>query len=228
MYTKISVPLFQINRETHLATPVIDPTAMWVQQNVSRLTKIDIDGRFVRILNGGFYFLYDWKPRTSAIRAKRHEGEDWHTIEFESSDCDPLPDSAFPCQLLEPVNGFNPYWYPAYHLHGYEYLTQAILSVSNLRDSFDGTYELVGPKIQGNPYDLVAHYLIPYYVKQDIPLPEINFDAIKAWFTLNYEEGITWHRADGSIARVKRKDFGFSWPSPQAKWSEEKLLALKA
>ncbi len=79
----------------------------------------------------------------------------------------------------------------------------------------DGTYELVGPKVQGNPEDAPFHVLIPHtapvLVLGDAPR---DFDAIREYLAARDIEGIVFHHADGRMAKVKRRDFGLPWPPP--------------
>ena len=78
----------------------------------------------------------------------------------------------------------------------------------------NGTYELVGPKVQGNPYKLEAHFLIPH----DNPFledrePPRDFDGLRKWCEGHLQhEGIVWHHEDGRMVKIKRKDFGLPWP----------------
>lgn len=74
----------------------------------------------------------------------------------------------------------------------------------------DGTYELVGPKIQGNPETFPFHQLIPHG-KHNIAAPR-GFDELREWFS-NPErdiEGIVWWHEDGRMVKIKAKDFGFT------------------
>jgi hypothetical protein len=74
----------------------------------------------------------------------------------------------------------------------------------------DGTYELVGPKIQGNLERYDAHTL----VKHDpdrlriTPEPERTFDALCNWLARSGVEGIVYHHPDGRMAKIKARDFG--------------------
>ena len=79
--------------------------------------------------------------------------------------------------------------------------------------SMPGTYELIGPKVQGNPYNLVTHSLI-LHGAIEIPLSPLNltFHGLLAWMEVNEHEGIVWHNPDGRMAKLKRRDFGFKWP----------------
>jgi hypothetical protein len=76
----------------------------------------------------------------------------------------------------------------------------------------DGTYELVGPKVQGNPYKLTGHVLWRHGKPIFKPPSERTFAQIRIWLESNSHEGIVWHHRDGSMVKVKRKDFGFQWP----------------
>lgn len=69
-----------------------------------------------------------------------------------------------------------------------------------------GTYELCGPKINGNPEGFSHHVLIRHGAQElaDVPL---DFDGLAAWLLVRPYEGIVWwHRADGRHAKLKRKD----------------------
>lgn len=85
----------------------------------------------------------------------------------------------------------------------------------------DGTYELVGPKVEGNPYELKAHHLWKhgkmtfkdFNDKVQINDVSRNFDELRAWFQENDAvEGIVWHHSDGRMVKIKRRDFGLPWP----------------
>jgi hypothetical protein len=74
----------------------------------------------------------------------------------------------------------------------------------------DGTYELVGPKIQNNPegyedYQLLSHARATQY--PDVPR---TFEGLRAWLKDKDIEGLVFHHPDGRMAKVKKRDFGFS------------------
>lgn len=75
----------------------------------------------------------------------------------------------------------------------------------------DGTYELVGPKVQGNPYGLVHHALWKHGAKVVETIPR-DFDGLLSKLENVYEEGVVWHHPDGRMAKAKRRDFGLEWP----------------
>lgn len=76
----------------------------------------------------------------------------------------------------------------------------------------DGTYELIGPKIQGNPeperfslHKLVAHSDTSLHIYEP---PARTFEAIRAWLEKIPFEGIVWHHENGRMVKIKAKDFG--------------------
>lgn len=77
----------------------------------------------------------------------------------------------------------------------------------------DGTYELVGPKVQGNPEEFEEHDLIPHTVLSlGMAQPPLDFLAMKDWLEGQHIEGIVWHHPDGRMAKVKLRDFGLRRP----------------
>lgn len=75
----------------------------------------------------------------------------------------------------------------------------------------DRTYELVGPKVQGNPYALERHELWPHGCD---PLPDAprDFKGLCGYLLDEAIEGIVWHHPDGRMVKIKAKDFGIRWP----------------
>jgi hypothetical protein len=77
----------------------------------------------------------------------------------------------------------------------------------------DGTYELIGPKVQGNPERSRFHLMIRHGGKHGPsgpiePQPPRDFAGLRAWMTDRDIEGIVWHHPDGRMAKLKLRDFG--------------------
>ncbi len=77
-----------------------------------------------------------------------------------------------------------------------------------------GTYELVGPKIQGNPEAYDEHVLIAHALAETIEQePNVGADApggvlnIIAIARAHGWEGIVWHHPDGRMAKLKVRDY---------------------
>lgn len=79
----------------------------------------------------------------------------------------------------------------------------------------DGIYEAVGPKIQGNPEKYALHRLVRVVPLCDsLSLGEVprSFEGLRQYFQYHAIEGIVFHHPDGRLAKIKRRDFGLSWP----------------
>lgn len=77
----------------------------------------------------------------------------------------------------------------------------------------DGTYELIGPKVQGNPEGYDTHRLA-LHGSQILDAPR-KFDEIREYLRVKNIEGIVWHHADGRMVKIKAKDFGIKRVAPQ-------------
>lgn len=70
----------------------------------------------------------------------------------------------------------------------------------------DGTYELVGPKVQGNPEKYQYHELVRHgcQILEDCPR---EFGGIRSYLAERDIEGVVWHHPDGRMVKIKKKDF---------------------
>jgi hypothetical protein len=75
----------------------------------------------------------------------------------------------------------------------------------------DGTYELLGPKVQGGIEGRVKHCLQNHNEARTYPLAPRTFDGIRQFLADNEIEGLVWHHDDGRMAKIKRRDFGIKW-----------------
>lgn len=107
-----------------------------------------------------------------------------------------------PAQERDEITGHRPGWVPIgdgpddrWHREAYS----AVLP--------DGTYELIGPKVQGNAEAVPEHYLVRHgaHILPDVPR---DYDGLKAYFATHAIEGIVWHHPDGRMVKIKGKDFG--------------------
>lgn len=74
-----------------------------------------------------------------------------------------------------------------------------------------GTYELCGPKVNGNPEHFPGHRLIHHADAETFNLPpRLDYRTCKRAVLDLAEfghEGIVWHHPDGRMAKLKRRDF---------------------
>jgi hypothetical protein len=72
-----------------------------------------------------------------------------------------------------------------------------------------GTYELCGPKINGNPEALERHTLIRHATAETVA-PEFDvrtYEGIADFLSRHHWEGIVYHHPDGRRAKIKTRDF---------------------
>lgn len=80
-----------------------------------------------------------------------------------------------------------------------------------------GTYELVGPRVNGNPEGFAGHMLLahgwaPFSDRRALDTAPRDYDGLRAWLLATPGwEGIVWHRDPGSpdsdMVKIKAKDF---------------------
>lgn len=97
---------------------------------------------------------------------------------------------------------------------GAKWLAEAYYAVQPIPD---GTYELVGPKVQSNPHGFTLHGLEPhgsrvFDLHPDIQRIVTEFDNLGPFLhgCLKADEGfegIVWHHPDGRMAKIKVRDF---------------------
>jgi hypothetical protein len=91
----------------------------------------------------------------------------------------------------------------------WRYLPDAIVSVTHEKGFEAGTYELIGPKINGNPEGITIHRLVKHSdaekLVQNTYSAESIKDLVKEVGFFGYE-GIVWQHPDGRMAKLKVKD----------------------
>lgn len=72
----------------------------------------------------------------------------------------------------------------------------------------DGTYELCGPKVQGNPEGFEEHVLVPHSEATQYDNVPRTFDGLRDFLETMDIEGLVFHHPDGRMAKIKKRDFG--------------------
>jgi hypothetical protein len=75
-----------------------------------------------------------------------------------------------------------------------------------------GTYELIGPKVNGNPERCETHELVAHEKAAVISMPDrITYSTLRELFHMALAplgfEGLVWHHPDGRFAKLKVRDF---------------------
>lgn len=113
-----------------------------------------------------------------------------------------IPLGAIPCQEPDSITGHHPHWVLVGDRAEDKYFRKAYKA-----NEPDGTYELCGEKINGNPEGVVGHCLIPH--GKDILETPRDFEGLKVWFEDKDIEGIVWWHPNGKMVKIKKRDFGY-------------------
>ena len=161
----------------------IKPENKWVFDGEGIATR-KFDGTACAIINGEIYKRYDVKRGRT------------------------IPDGAIPCQEADIISGHHPHWLKCdrnknedkYFFEGFD----------TLENKEDGTYELIGEKVQGNPEKIEGHKLIKHGI-EILDLPSLDFYSLKDYLSnqSNDIEGIVFHhKKDGRMCKLRKSDFG--------------------
>jgi hypothetical protein len=193
---------------THQVHDEIAKGAEWVINGEGTPT-VKIDGSCCMVRDGILYKRYDRRLTKSASRLARsgYKGT-WTEAAFR-----PAPAGWTQAEHLDSTSGRWGGWLKVdIEKTSDKFHIEAIASVGNWPLE-DGTYELVGPKVQGNPYKMDSHKLVQHgdYKMKDFPrtFDEIRNHLVKSILI----EGVVWHHPDGRMVKIKRKDFGLPWPA---------------
>ncbi|HEX6819131.1 MAG TPA: DUF5565 family protein [Ktedonobacterales bacterium] len=121
-----------------------------------------------------------------------------------------------PAQEADAITDHWPGWLPVGEGPEDRWHREALANAGELPD---GTYELVGPKVQGNAEHLDHHMLVPHGAEELRDVPR-SFEGIREYLATHEIEGIVWWRVPGDPdcdkAKIKRKDFKLPWPVKRA------------
>lgn len=198
--------VYKIDRETNLATQEVNPGAEWVIEGKGIAT-LKVDGSACLIQDGVLYKRYDRKLKSQFVKQLR-AGK---LTEINENMFNEIPSSAIPCQEKpDPVTYHHPHWLKIetnkpedkFHL-------EALASLSIAGKLEDGTYELIGAKVNNNPYELENHVLVKHGTEV-LNVFDRSFDGIKEFLTNLKGEGIVFYNTGtGEMAKIRKKDFGF-------------------
>lgn len=180
------ISLFQRNYEgDRLVRDEVVPGAEWVLAGEGVATR-KYDGTCAMVQDGKLFKRYDAKQGKTP------------------------PDGFIAAQEPDPVTGHWPGWLPVGEGKEDQWFRDGWANTLDIFDEKvpDGTYELCGPKVQGNPEAYGFHELVPHG-KSLLPEAPRTFSEIKEYLRDRDIEGIVWHHPDGRAVKIKKKDFGF-------------------
>jgi len=130
---------------------------------------------------------------------------------FDAKNGKQPPEGAIPCQPEpDPVTGHWPHWYQVSDRTAADkHFVHAYVNTPWVNE--DGTYEAVGLHFQRNPYKLDDDFLERHGRIKIKDCPR-DFEGIREYLRTHNIEGIVFHRGNGEMCKIRRKDFGFKWP----------------
>lgn len=153
----------------------------WVAKGEGIAT-VKYDGTACMIKNGELYKRYDVKKGRS------------------------VPEGAIPCEPhANEHTGHFPHWLKVGEGNEDKWFREV-----NVTELADGTYELIGEKVNGNKEKVIGHELVKHgaFVLNGVPR---SYEGIKSYLSGIEMEGVVWHHPDGRMVKIKKKDFGFNW-----------------
>jgi hypothetical protein len=181
------ISLFQKNYDgDRLVRDEVTPGAEWVIKGEGIATR-KWDGTCCKIENGIFYKRYDAKKGKAPV------------VGF------------IPAQEPDLVTGHWPGWLKVSDTSAEDkWHREAFMNTSVDDLAIEGTFELVGPRINGNRDSFEKHFLISHG-NDILERAPRTFHELKDWLDQLHMEGIVWHHDDGRMVKIKKKDFGLKW-----------------
>ena len=160
------------------------PDCDWVFSGTGVATQ-KLDGTCCLISNGELFRRREVRPGKVAPPG------------FVEVDCDKNTGKKFGWVRVDPEDPDD-----RYHIEAFQKLDSAPC----------GTYELIGPKMQGNPEREESHILVNHQSETKVFVNcSRTFEGLKEWFSNDDIdiEGLVFHNPDGRMAKIKKSDFGF-------------------
>ena len=123
------------------------------------------------------------------------------------------PPSGFrPCQPEpDPITGHFPGWVPVTDNPAFKHHVAAFERSKASGGLSDGTYELIGPHFQGNPYKIEEDRLERHGAIV-VESSDRTFEGLRALVaSLQPAEGVVFHHPDGRMAKLTAEEFGLPW-----------------
>lgn len=206
--------LFLRDYKTGFVIPELNPSCEWVMQQAWPAHRkydgvcvglfLSVKGE-VRINEGVGSGEIDKPEDLTEVWMARREVKQGHEFPngFEIEQFDPTTKKTFG-------------WVPIAQSPFYKYFIEAF---EGLENRYLGTYELCGPKVNGNPENYKTHTLVHHWSTEQISNVQVldihdlsveeAYGALKA--TLDYMpvEGVVWYGMGHGMAKLKRKDFQY-------------------
>lgn len=203
------IPLvFVLDRTSGALTSDVRPESAWVPAGEGIAT-VKHDGSATRWKDGRLWKRYDRKLDKAAQR----RFDQGHALDPLDENLFKTPPAGFePCQAqADPVTFHWPGWVPVDAADPADQWHRQALEGTSPADFEEGaTYELVGPALSRNPYELARHELWKHG-RDVVDVPDRSFEGLRAFLAPLQAEGLVFHHPDGRMAKIRRKDYGLFW-----------------
>ncbi|MFS1430249.1 DUF5565 family protein [Vibrio splendidus] len=197
--------IFVVERSVQMVTRKIESSNQWVFDNEGEAT-IKYDGTPALIKDGVLYKRWNRKLQKKFIRRWK---SDKNNFDATLDKFVPVPDGAIQLEdLPAPITLHFPYWVPVSESNHDD--LKFIDAFNALKTKDEGSYELIGKKIQGNKYNLDVCKLVKHGAEV-VEINDMSFDGLRQFFANLNHEGIVWHHPDGRMAKLRRSHFNFDW-----------------
>lgn len=160
----------------------IDPKNDWVIKEGMGIPTRKFDGTSCAIIDGELFKRFDLKKGRT------------------------LPPNAIPCQEADEKSEHHPHWIKCDRNDNSN--KWHFVAFDALENKVDGTYELCGKKVQGNPEKIEGHKLIKHG-SETLFIGALSFESIREFLRANDIEGIVFHhRDDDRMCKIRKSDFG--------------------
>lgn len=168
-----------------LVTESVTPGCEWVLAGEGVATR-KFDGTCVMLdENGAWWARREVKP--GKIPPPNFVAAEYDTTTGKTVGWEPIAQSAFAKYHAEAIENCGP------------------------PEGYTGKFELIGPKVNGNPERCDTHLLVEHAYAVHVDVPELTFDGIRKAVLALAEtdgcEGVVWHHEDGRMVKIKARDF---------------------
>ena len=186
-------PLFVRNeQDRHYVTDQVNPGCAWVLAGEGQATR-KFDGTCVMLDEDGAW----WARRE--VKPGKIPPPNFITAEYDAT------------------TGKTVGWEPIEQSAFAKYHAEAVENIESIGDDerdvpwTPGTFELIGPKINGNPEKRAEHTLIRHSLAEPLALTDRSFAELRRILLFLNEkygyEGVVFHHEDGRTAKLKARDF---------------------
>ncbi len=163
--------------------PQWNPECIWVRDGEGSATR-KYDGTCCAIFDGNLY-------KRREVKKGKTSPEGFQRIDFDE------------------VTGKSVGWLPCnrddkgdqWHWEAFD---ESVGELTN------GTYELCGPNVQGNPEGSIRHVFYKHseaYIDLSLLHMDRTYQNLSEWLLAQPNEGIVFHHPDGRMAKIKKRDF---------------------